>query len=185
VTQKIRKTLGIREVAALLSKHLRERGLEAVLVGGACVSIYSSSEYESFDLDFVSYEDSKKIQSALEELGFHKTVGRHYDHPDSRYYAEFLSPPVSIGREHVSQFKHLKTPLGVIKMLTPLDCVKDRMAAYIHWGDRQSLKQAAMVARAHKVSPKKVLAWATKEGNSVAVAELEKEIHLQRKRTVQ
>ena len=169
------KGLGIREVAALLSAHLRKRGLDAVLVGGACVSIYSSSEYESLDLDFVSFEESRRIEAVLKELGFHKTEGRHYDHPDSRYYAEFLNPPVAVGREHLSRFRKLRTPLGVIKMLTPTDCVKDRLAAYLHWGDRQALQQAAMVAGIQRISWRSIHRWAAgEEGSSAVIGDLKK-----------
>lgn len=54
------KKLGIREAAAAMCSHLQESGIEASLVGGACVSIYSDNAYESFDLDFVSHEPYKK-----------------------------------------------------------------------------------------------------------------------------
>ena len=167
------KGLGIREVAARLSEHLKARGLDAVLVGGACVSIYSSAEYESFDLDFVSFEESRRISAALEELGFRRTKGRHYDHPDSRYYAEFLNPPVAVGNEQLTRFRRLKTPLGVIKMLTPTDCVKDRLAAYLHWNDRQALRQAAMVAAAQQISWTAIHRWAAlEEGATMVVGDL-------------
>jgi hypothetical protein len=102
--------LGIREAAAAVCSHLQGCGIEASLVGGACVSIYSDNAYESLDLDFVSQEPRKKIEAALEEISFKKTAGRHFDNPDCRYYAEFLAPPISVGQELIKKLKRLETP---------------------------------------------------------------------------
>ena len=41
------------ELAAFVESHLRERGIEVVLSGGACVSIYSNGKYVSSDLDLI------------------------------------------------------------------------------------------------------------------------------------
>jgi hypothetical protein len=155
--------LGIREAAAAIAAHLRSRGIDAALVGGACVSIYSSNAYESFDLDFVSFESQKRIGPAMAEIGFIKTPGRHFDHPQCRYYAEFVSPPVAIGGEIVKKLKKLRTPLGLLQLLSPTDCVKDRLAAYIHWRDFQALEQAVMVGTRHRIQLAAIRAWAEKE----------------------
>lgn len=40
--------IGIKELAALISGKLRENGIDAILVGGACVSIYTKNRYQSF-----------------------------------------------------------------------------------------------------------------------------------------
>lgn len=45
--------LTIGELAAYIAEHLRSKGIETVLVGGACISIYSANEFSSFDLDFI------------------------------------------------------------------------------------------------------------------------------------
>ena len=50
--QKIR----IKELAALISEKLRGGGVDSILVGGACVSIYTKNKYQSFDLDFVTHQ---------------------------------------------------------------------------------------------------------------------------------
>ena len=61
-----------RELAAYICKHLRDRGIEMVLTGGACVTIYTRNRYESMDLDFVNVAGApgKLIDSALVEIGF-------------------------------------------------------------------------------------------------------------------
>ena len=40
---------------------MKNNGIEAVLVGGACVSTYSHNRYQSFDLDFVSQAVESRI----------------------------------------------------------------------------------------------------------------------------
>lgn len=51
-----------------------------------------------------------------------------------------------------------------MKLLSPTDCVKDRLAAYYHWNDRQCLQQAVWVARARKIDWDEVERWSRKEG---------------------
>jgi hypothetical protein len=42
--------------------------------------------------------------------------------------------------------------------------VKDRLAAWFHWNDRQSLSQAVLVAKSQPVDLDDVRAWASAEG---------------------
>jgi hypothetical protein len=44
------------------------------------------------------------------------------------------------------------------------DSVKDRLAAYYHWGDRQCLEQAIMVAKDQDINLEEVRRWSKKEG---------------------
>jgi len=48
-------------------------------------------------------------------------------------------------------------------LLTPTDCIKDRLAAYYHWGDEQSLLQAVWVAQENEFSLEDVEVWSIKE----------------------
>jgi hypothetical protein len=75
---KISKTSTIHEVASIVCECLLGSGIQAVLSGGAVVSIYTQNEYESNDLDFISSADIKSIAAALEKIGFQKTAGRHF-----------------------------------------------------------------------------------------------------------
>lgn len=176
------KGLGIRDAAAALCAHLNSKGIEASLVGGACVSIYSDNAYESFDLDFVSHDPHKKIEMALAEIGFRSTRGRHFDHPDCRFYAEFVPPPVSIGEEVIKKLKRLETPYGLLNLLSPTDCVKDRLAAYLHWKDTQALEQAVLVALGNRIETTKVKAWALKEGGNSAFERFIEELAFRKQR---
>jgi hypothetical protein len=42
--------------------------------------------------------------------------------------------------------------------------VKDRLAAYFHWQDPQSLEQAVLVAKSRKVDLKEIRRWSRQEG---------------------
>lgn len=81
------------------------------------MSIYCKNRYQFYDLDYVTYEDLKRVKEALLEVDFIKE-GKYFSHSDCDYFIEFVSPPVSIGDEAVHEFEYHKTPLGTIKMLT-------------------------------------------------------------------
>ncbi|MDP2228515.1 MAG: hypothetical protein Q8J78_13685 [Moraxellaceae bacterium] len=51
-------------------------------------------------------------------------------------------------------------------LLTPTDCVKDRLSAYYHWHDRQALEQAVWVAQRQAVDREAVRQWSAQEGMS-------------------
>lgn len=129
----------------------------------ACVSIYSENRYQSSDLDFATYEEMKPIEKALTKLGFKRT-GRQFSHPDCDYLIDFVNPPISVGHEAIHEFSTLKTSTGTIRLLSPTDCVKDRLASYFHWNDAQALEQALMVAENHKIDLKDLKRWAKAEG---------------------
>ncbi|MEE8060173.1 MAG: hypothetical protein V3T17_20430 [Pseudomonadales bacterium] len=44
--------LSREELAGLIGEHLRNAGIDVVLSGGSCVSIYFDERYVSKDLDF-------------------------------------------------------------------------------------------------------------------------------------
>jgi len=53
----------------------------------------------------------------------------------------------------------------VLRLLTPTDCVKDRLAAYYHWDDEQSLQQAVWVAQQNSVNLESIKEWSIKENS--------------------
>lgn len=112
----------------------------------AVVTIYSDNEYRSDDLDFICTARERDLTAAMAELGFRREVGRYYVHPDTELFVEFPAPPLAIGNEAVTAVAELRHPSGLLKLLTPTQCVMDRLAAAFHWDDRQALRQAAMVA---------------------------------------
>lgn len=149
MTGAITPPMPVENLAALVCTTLERHGIEAVLTGGAAVSIYSANAYQSYDLDFVVRGLAKNVTAAMESLGFKRRAGRHFEHPRTRYYVEFPSGPLAIGNEPVVRIGTRRTPTGILRLLTPTDCVMDRLAAFYHWNDAQGLDQAAAVGRRH------------------------------------
>ncbi len=53
---------------------------------------------------------------------------------------------------------------GQLRILSPTDCIKDRLAAFFHWDDMQCLEQAVSVASCNKIDLNEIHRWAVKEG---------------------
>lgn len=156
----------ILELAARVSQALEASGLVATLSGGAAVSIHTENEYESSDLDFVCAARRGELAEALRPLGFILSNDRrHFVHPGTTLYLEFPSAPLQFGRRVVShdQIPMVTTPFGTLRVVTPMLCVMDRLAAYWHWTDRQSWDQAVMLARHHDLDYRDLKAFAREE----------------------
>lgn len=156
-------TVKIKELACFVYEILKEHGIEAILVGGACVSIYSENRYQSYDLDFVAYQDLKSIEKILKAYDFKRT-GRCFSHEQCPFVIDFVNPPIAIGKESIQIFETIKTTAGLFKLLTPTDSVKDRLSSYFHWNDEQSLEQALLVAQDQTINMSDVKRWAKAEG---------------------
>lgn len=127
------------------------------------VSIYSNSEYVSYDLDFIPIGLARKVDVAMQSLGFTKEQ-RHWRHSRSRYWVEFPAGPVAIGEETIREFAERRTSAGVLRLLRPTECVMDRLSWYIHSADTQCLEQALRVADLHAVDLERIEQWARNEG---------------------
>ena len=102
------QNVGIKKLAAIISAHLQMNGIEVILVGGACVSLYSDNQYISYDIDLITDSPIRKIIPVLEELGFKNTGGRLFENPQCKFMIDFPAPPVSIGDKPISNFNNLK-----------------------------------------------------------------------------
>lgn len=160
---KITRDLKIDEVAALIWEALNRAGIDAFLSGGSVVTIYSNNAYQSFDLDFISLSAFKKIEPVMYSLGFKRDRSKFFTHPDSEFFVEFPGSAVLVGDAPIREFKTLKTKTGTLKILTPTDCVKDRLASFYHWNDAEGLNQALAVALAQKIDLKDIESWSKRE----------------------
>lgn len=160
------ETIDIKELAGFVCQHLRDNGIESVLVGGGCVSIYSSNRYISGDLDFITHSSIKEIEPILRNIGFVKQSGRHFENPQCKFFIEFPPPPIAIGNAPIKKFEELKTKYGVLKLLTVEDSIKDRLAAFYFWNDPQSLDQAVLMAQTckRKINFNLIKKWSKEEG---------------------
>jgi hypothetical protein len=161
------KGLSLEDFAIVISDYLIKDGIDVVLSGGACVTIYTKNKFMSYDLDFVLISSDKQndARQLLTEAGFYEE-DRYFKHSDTEFFIDFVSPPLSVGQEPVKEISEIKKEGRVLKLLSPTDCVKDRLAAFYHWNDRQSLEQAVLVCKAVEVDLKEVERWSINEGMS-------------------
>lgn len=159
----ISKKTTLKDLAFIVSSQLEKFGLSAILVGGAVVSIYTENEYQSYDLDFCSLDSTEKITEALVEIGF-KKKGKHYTHSKSDFFVEFPGAAVVLGNEHQKEYAKMEKDGKILRLLSPTQSIKDRLAAYYHWKDRQSLDQALMISKNQKFSMAAVKKWSIAEG---------------------
>jgi hypothetical protein len=170
------------DVAFAVGDALRAAGIRAVLTGGACVTLHTDAAYVSHDLDFVlqQLESPDQLDRALGTLGFRR-VGNQYVHPDISFYVEFPPGPLAIGGDYGVRPVELRRGKSVVLALSATDSCMDRLAAFYHWRDLQSLRLAVEVARHRKVSLDRIAKWSRAEGHersySEFLAELEAERH--------
>ncbi len=162
-----------KELWQYVAVHLKIRGIDTVLVGGAVVSIYSKGAYHSGDLDFVKTSMFvTKLEESMNEIGFNKH-GRHYIHPECKHiFVEFPGgPPLGIGDDNSIIPDKVEVRGTIIKILSPTDCVKDRLASYIHYKAPEGLDQAVLVAKNQNVNLSKIKNWCKNEKADWAFAE--------------
>ncbi len=161
-----------------IAVHLKKNGIDTVLVGGAVVSIYTDGAYQSGDLDFVKLDlFTKGLEKAMNQIGF-KKHGRHYAHPDCKYlFVEFPGgPPLGIGEDSSIVPDEVEAEGEIIKIYSPTDCVKDRLASYIHFQAEECLQQAVLVARRHPVKFREIRKWCEAEGSIETFDRLKEEL---------
>jgi hypothetical protein len=159
--------MSVGELAAHICTTLRDRGIEVVLSGGSCVSIYSAGKYVSNDLDFIEtgIHAAREIRDAMLEMGFEQEH-RYFKHDGVEFLVEFPRGPLAVGKEPVGSIAEIKFSTGLLRIISPTDCVKDRLAAYYHWQDQQCLEQAVLVAKSNEIDLQEVESWSKREGKS-------------------
>lgn len=153
------------ELAAFIQDSLQAEGIQVVLSGGSAVSFYSSNKYVSKDLDLINigFARQSRIRSVMEKLGFQEQ-GRYFIHPETTFFVEFPDGPLSVGEEPVKEVNEFELATGTLKVLSPTDCVKDRLCAFYFWNDLQGLEQAVLVAKSQQVDLKEINRWSKVEG---------------------
>lgn len=153
------------EIAAFICSHLKEYEIEVVLSGGALTSYYSNNKYVSKDVDLIDVYsvNRRKLISAMQEIGFVEK-SRYFHHPGSEYIVEFPPGPLTVGDEIVKNTYQVKFSTGSLTVMSATDCVKNRLAAYYHWGDKPALAQAVLVAKERKVDIEEIRKWSDNEG---------------------
>lgn len=156
----------LADVAVAVGDALRKAGIHAVLTGGACANLYSGGAYQSMDADFVisGSPTIDDLNRALGKLGF-KRRGDRYLHKRVPFFVEFPRGPLGIGGD-VRIRAVWRTRRGAKTLaLSATDSCRDRLAAYYHWRDRQSLAAAVAIALRNRVALRKIREWSRSEGH--------------------
>ena len=160
----------MEELAAFVCDVLEKEGIETVLSGGCCVELYSKGGYTSDDIDLIDCFNGahRKIKEIMHTLGFTEyKMKRYFAHKDTSLSIEFPREPLGVGDAPVKEVATRTTETGTLKLLTPTDCIKDRLAAYYYWDDNQSLDQAVWVASKNEFDMDAVESWSKNEGMNV------------------
>jgi hypothetical protein len=168
----------IDEVAQVVAETLDEAGIRAVLTGGACAAIYTAGEYQSEDLDFIlqSACSREELDDVMGRIGYRRK-GDQYFHSKTRFFVEFPTGPLGIGRD--LSITPVRVRVGSrlsIRALSPTDSCRDRLAAFIHWNDRQSLEAAVKIALHNPIGIRKIRTWSAREGAIERFEEFSREL---------
>jgi hypothetical protein len=176
----------VGELAAYVAEHLRSRGFDVLLSGGACVTLYSRGKYVSMDLDFVPTVliSRRRLRETLAEIGFVEK-GRCFAHPETDFFLDFPAGPPAVGKQPMQETRTLEFSTGTLRLLSPTDCVKDRLANYYYFGDRQCLHQALMVVQAEEVDLDEVERWSAEESQQEAYERIEDDLRRARHKEAQ
>lgn len=155
------------ELAAYVCSKLKEEDIDVILSGGAAAAIYSEGKYTSLDIDFIPYRPlpTKKLASIMGSLGFSRD-GRYYKHKETSFFIEFPPGPPAVGSDFIEEFNEISLNTGILKLLSVTDSVKDRLSAYYHWDDEQSLETAIAIAKGNEINIEHLTAWSRKENKS-------------------
>jgi hypothetical protein len=158
------KDMSQSELAAYIQSVLQGEGITVVLSGGSAVSFYSGNKYVSKDLDLINtgFARRSRIKSVMEKIGFEEK-GRYFINSETRFFVEFPDGPLSVGEEPVKEVNEFELTTGTLRILSPTDCVKDRLCAFYFWNDKQGLAQAILVAKSQKVDLKEIKRWSKAE----------------------
>jgi hypothetical protein len=102
------------------------------------------------------------IKKVMLDMGFTEH-NRYFVHDETEWFIEFPRGPLGGGDAPVNDIATRKEETGILRLLTPTDCIKDRLAAYYHWDDPQSLEQAVWVAEKNTFDIVSIEEWSRKE----------------------
>jgi hypothetical protein len=160
----------LQDVCYEVAEALRAMQADAVLTGGSAATIYAPDAYTSLDADFVfsRQPDRVSLENTLAAIGFRKskTPGM-FEHTKSKYTLDFPKGPLAVGGDYVRTTQTVIRHGRTLQVLTPTDCVRDRLAHFFFWDDYTALTTAVAVMQSpygSEVDFDAVRTWAEREG---------------------
>ncbi len=140
-------------VAAAISLAFGEKGIPAILVGGAVVEYYTSGEYTTADVDMILPPLGKEeIETTMREIGFERFEDyRHWVHPHIPIPVEFPPGPLQVGHLLIREVNEIEIEKTKLKILKVEDILLDRLIMAQEWKDLQAQIQAEMLMYAHYI----------------------------------
>ncbi len=130
-------------VMSVLTPRLEEKGVKAVVIGGAAVEFYTRDWYATGDIDLAVNKDKHKVLSeVLKEKGFKKT-GRMWVREDLNLYIEAPGDVADIDLDKVTR---VETDVGYTYVIGVEDIIFDRIQAAEHWKSESDKEQAIRTA---------------------------------------
>jgi hypothetical protein len=149
----IDETSTLEDVCFAVSAALARHSIDAVLTGGSAATLYAPHVYTSMDADFVLLGSTTRneLLTALADVGFVPSrINGMFEHSKTPFTIDFPRGPLAVGGDYVQEFATLERGEIRLRILTPQDCVRDRLAHFYHWDDYTGLNAAVGVARCHR-----------------------------------
>lgn len=152
--------LSLKEIAAAVSSVLSQNGHDPLLGGRACAALYGGSAIKAKALEFAIREFAvAEVNRAMGALGFRPKEARTYASEACPFEVILGPSPLTVGDDVVGDARVVKVGKDSFRMLTPTDCVRQRLSMFYRWGDRQALAEAVQVARRQKIDLEHVRRW--------------------------
>lgn len=139
----------LADVCFAVSAALETHGISGVLTGGSAAALYAPLEYMSQDADFVLNNDDSlnDVAAALAPVGFHRDGrSRIFYHDGSRFTVDFPKGPLSVAGDYINETTVLERGDLRLRILTRVDCIRDRLSHFYFWNDYTALNAAVGVA---------------------------------------
>jgi hypothetical protein len=136
---------------------------------------------EDLDLIIQSAATQRQLDDAMAGIGFTRRAAQYF-HDKTDFFVEFPRGPLTIGHDVRIEPIVLKIGRGRVLAISATDSCRDRLAAFYHWGDRQSLDVAVKIALSNRVRMTLIRRWSAGENASAKFEEFEKELDRARRR---
>ena len=138
-------------MAAVVAAAFSERGIPAVLVGGAVVEYYTAGGYSTGDIDMILPPlERQEIETVMTGLGLERFEDyRHWYHPQVGIPVEFPPGPLQVGHLIIQEANEIIVNGMRLKILKVEDILLDRLIMAQEWKDPEAEVQAEMLMYAH------------------------------------